>query len=165
MSTGAYERLAERGYGYGPAFQGLQAVWRRGTEIFAEVERPAEAGVTVGGFGIHPVVLDAALHALGVAEEVRIDRVAVLLAGGVRCMPRARRGSGCGLAPVGAGAVSVELADAVGLPVLSVRELVTRAVSVEQLSAAVAAPGRVGGELAGSGVVAGVVWPGKRRVR
>ena len=24
-----YERLAERGYEYGPAFQGLQAVWRR----------------------------------------------------------------------------------------------------------------------------------------
>ena len=26
----AYERLAARGYEYGPAFQGLQAMWRRG---------------------------------------------------------------------------------------------------------------------------------------
>ena len=32
----AYERLAARGYGYGPAFQGLTAMWRRGDEIFAE---------------------------------------------------------------------------------------------------------------------------------
>ncbi|WP_161966787.1 polyketide synthase dehydratase domain-containing protein, partial [Mycobacterium marinum] len=34
---GLYERLARRGYGYGPAFQGLRAVWRRGRDVFAEV--------------------------------------------------------------------------------------------------------------------------------
>ena len=28
--TDAYERLAARGYEYGPAFQGLRAMWRRG---------------------------------------------------------------------------------------------------------------------------------------
>ena len=50
----------------GRRFSGLRALWRRGHEIFAEVT--AGEGVTVGGFGIHPVVLDAALHALGVAE-------------------------------------------------------------------------------------------------
>ena len=67
--AGAYDGLAERGYRYGPAFRGLRAVWRRGAEVFAEVEVPQDAGVTLGGFGIHPVVLDAALHALGVADE------------------------------------------------------------------------------------------------
>ncbi|NEA50146.1 polyketide synthase dehydratase domain-containing protein, partial [Streptomyces sp. SID10815] len=36
-----YEQLAERGYGYGPVFQGLRAVWRRGDEVFAEVALPA----------------------------------------------------------------------------------------------------------------------------
>ena len=49
------------------------------------------------------------------------------------------------------GAVSVELADSSGLPVLSVRELVTRAVSADQLTAAVAAR-------SGSGELLDVVW-------
>jgi len=40
MSDG-YGRLAARGYEYGPAFQGLVAIWRRGPELFAEVARPA----------------------------------------------------------------------------------------------------------------------------
>ena len=61
--AGAYERLAGRGYEYGPAFQGLQAMWRLGPEVFAEVT--VGEGATVGGFGIHPAVLDAALHAMG----------------------------------------------------------------------------------------------------
>ncbi|MBI0320059.1 polyketide synthase dehydratase domain-containing protein, partial [Streptomyces javensis] len=32
-----YERFSERGFDYGPAFRGLEAVWRRGEEVFAEV--------------------------------------------------------------------------------------------------------------------------------
>ena len=61
-----YEVLAARGYEYGPAFRGVHALWRRGREVFAEVA--VGEGVTVAGFGIHPVVLDAALHAWGIAE-------------------------------------------------------------------------------------------------
>lgn len=38
-----YAQLAERGYAYGPAFQGLVAIWRRGSELFAEVVAPGEA--------------------------------------------------------------------------------------------------------------------------
>ncbi|KAA1238483.1 polyketide synthase, partial [Mycobacterium simiae] len=30
--TGVYQQLAERAYEYGPAFQGLRAVWRRGQD-------------------------------------------------------------------------------------------------------------------------------------
>ncbi|MHC3821057.1 type I polyketide synthase [Streptomyces sp. DT9] len=58
---GAYERLADGGLGYGPAFQGLRAMWRRGTEVFAEVGLPAGTG-SDKGFGIHPALLDACLH-------------------------------------------------------------------------------------------------------
>ena len=43
-----YPRLAARGYGYGPAFQGLAAVWRRGPELFAEAAIPAETSVSTG---------------------------------------------------------------------------------------------------------------------
>ncbi len=45
-STNLYADLAERGYAYGPAFQGVRAVWRRDgdgdTEVFAEVALPDE---------------------------------------------------------------------------------------------------------------------------
>src|SRR3984885_4704656 len=64
-----YDRLAERGYGYGPAFRGLTSMWRRGDEVFAEVTLPADAGVSVAGFGVHPVMLDAALHAVILASD------------------------------------------------------------------------------------------------
>ena len=142
--TGAYDDLAGRGYGYGPAFRGLRKVWRRGAETFAEVEAPQHAGVTVGGFGIHPVVLDAALHALGVADE-RAETVLPFSWQGVCLHAAGASRVRVRLAPVGKGAVSVELADSSGLPVLSVRELVTRPVSAAQLSAAAARSG--GGEL------------------
>ncbi|MEY8016514.1 SDR family NAD(P)-dependent oxidoreductase [Mycobacterium servetii] len=140
---GAYDRLAGRGYGYGPAFRGLRAVWRRGSEVFAEVDVPQDANVALGGFGIHPVVLDAALHALGVADEQAAavlpfswQGVCLHAAGASRIRVR--------LAPAGTGAVSVELADASGLPVLSVRELSLRPVSAEQLAAAGGRSGRDG---------------------
>jgi acyl transferase domain-containing protein/NADPH:quinone reductase-like Zn-dependent oxidoreductase/NADP-dependent 3-hydroxy acid dehydrogenase YdfG/acyl carrier protein len=148
--AGAYDELVGRGYGYGPAFHGLRAVWRRGDEIFAEVELPQHAGVTTGGFGIHPVLLDAALHALGVADE-RIETVLPFSWQGVTLYAAGASRVRVRLAPVGTGAVSVELADSSGLPVLSVRELVTRAVSAEQLTAAVSAR-------SGSGELLEMVW-------
>ncbi|MEY9996700.1 acyl transferase domain-containing protein [Streptomyces sp. V4I8] len=40
--TGAYAALADAGLVYGPAFQGVGAVWRRGDDVFAEVRLPAE---------------------------------------------------------------------------------------------------------------------------
>ncbi|MBD2892215.1 hypothetical protein amrb99_11250 [Actinomadura sp. RB99] len=58
-----YERKAAEGYEYGPAFQGLRAAYRRGEEVFAEVELPGGSGA--GGFGLHPALLDAALQATG----------------------------------------------------------------------------------------------------
>ena len=56
----AYERMAQAGYGYGPAFQGLRAVWRRNAEIFAEIALPE--GERTDGWSLHPALLDAALH-------------------------------------------------------------------------------------------------------
>ena len=131
----AYERLAGRGYTYGPAFRGLQAMWQLGNEVFAEVAVPEVAGVQVGGFGIHPVLVDAALHAMGLAgrqTETMLpfswQGVCLHAAGASRARVR--------IAPVGVEAVSVELADGAGLPVLSVRELLVRPVSMAQLTAA-----------------------------
>ncbi|EUA54874.1 phenolphthiocerol synthesis polyketide synthase type I Pks15/1 domain protein [Mycobacterium intracellulare 1956] len=149
--AGAYDGLADRGYGYGPAFQGLRACGG-GAETFAEVELPQHAGVATGGFGIHPVLLDAALHALGVANE-RIETVLPFSWQGVSLYAAGASRVRVRLAPAGTGAVSVDLADASGLPVLSVRELVTRAVSADQLTAALAAA---------PGAASSSTWCGRR---
>ncbi|MFE2376995.1 SDR family NAD(P)-dependent oxidoreductase [Streptomyces sp. NPDC059398] len=66
--AGFYPGLAERGLGYGPVFQGVRAAWRRGAELFAEVALSED--VAVEGFGLHPALLDAALHvSVGVGER------------------------------------------------------------------------------------------------
>jgi len=147
--TGAYEQLTGRGYEYGPAFRGLRAMWRRGDEVFAEVAVPEDAGVDVAGFGIHPVLLDAALHAVGLTGEqaqtllpFSWQGVSLHAAGASRARVR--------IAPAGAGAVSVEIADPGGLPVLSVQSLTMRPASAEALSAPEAA--------AGDGGLLEVVW-------
>ncbi|WP_170134422.1 acyltransferase domain-containing protein, partial [Murinocardiopsis flavida] len=61
--AGLYGELADRGYGYGPAFQGLMRAWRRGGEVFAEVELAEAEAEQAHRFGVHPALLDAALHA------------------------------------------------------------------------------------------------------
>ncbi|MFJ2264735.1 type I polyketide synthase, partial [Streptomyces sp. NPDC087844] len=69
---GFYGRVAEAGYAYGPAFQGVRAVWRDGDDLLADVELPEAAGQP-GGFGIHPALLDAALHPGLLLEDARED--------------------------------------------------------------------------------------------
>ncbi|MGW9344651.1 SDR family NAD(P)-dependent oxidoreductase [Streptomyces albidoflavus] len=65
---GFYDDFAARGLVYGPAFQGLTELWRKGNTAYGLVRLPE--GRSVDGFGIHPALLDAALHALvGVREE------------------------------------------------------------------------------------------------
>lgn len=137
-----YARLAARGYEYGPAFQGLVAIWRRGSELFAEVAAPTEAGVQVDGMGIHPAVLDAVLHAVGLA----VDTTQTMLPFCWRGVSLHAAGAGrvrARFTALGADAMSVEVADAAGLPVLTVRSLVTRPMTGEQLHTAItAAAGR-----------------------
>ncbi len=132
--TGAYARLAQRGYEYGGAFQGLRAMWQRRDEIFAEIALP-EGGAQDGGFGVHPVLLDAALHAMGVAAE-QDQTVLPFSWQGVSLHASGASRARVRIAPAGAGSVSVELADGTGLPVLTVRSLAMRPVSAGQLTAA-----------------------------
>ncbi|MCC3772337.1 type I polyketide synthase, partial [Streptomyces sp. UNOC14_S4] len=64
----AYGRLDRLGYGYGPWFQGLTAAWRAGDDLYAEVRLPGEPDDGDAAFGVHPALLDAALHPLLLAE-------------------------------------------------------------------------------------------------
>ncbi|MFE7134407.1 type I polyketide synthase [Streptomyces sp. NPDC057638] len=64
--TAPDEETAPQGVAYGPAFQGLRAAWRRDGELFAEVTLPDPLHEDAPRYGIHPALLDAALH--GVAR-------------------------------------------------------------------------------------------------
>ena len=129
--TDAYETLAARGYEYGPAFRGLTAMWRRGDEVFAEVTIPQD--VQSGEFGVHPVLLDASMHAIALAVEdhelalpFSWQQVSLHAAGASSVRAR--------IAPMGPNSVSIDLADGLGLPVLSVGSMTTRPVNAEQLA-------------------------------
>ncbi|HWX46356.1 MAG TPA: type I polyketide synthase, partial [Solirubrobacteraceae bacterium] len=71
-----YGCLLERGFEYGPAFQALQAVWRRGEDVFAEVALAAEQQAQAASFGIHPALLDGALHTMGIELLQERERAA-----------------------------------------------------------------------------------------
>jgi thioesterase domain-containing protein/short-subunit dehydrogenase len=73
-----YDRLAARGYEYGPVFQGLRAAWESGDDLYAEVELPASEHDNVAAFTIHPALLDAATHVVG-ARAVPNEGAPVLL--------------------------------------------------------------------------------------
>jgi acyl transferase domain-containing protein/NADP-dependent 3-hydroxy acid dehydrogenase YdfG/acyl carrier protein len=132
--AGLYDRLAERGYDYGPTFRGLRAVWRDGQRILAEVALAEDRRPGAARFGVDPALLDAALHAgldlLGGEErglslpfawaDVRLHA------------PGARSLRVCLTSADGEG-LSLAVADERGAPVLTARSLALRAVAVEQL--------------------------------
>ncbi|MFB6539947.1 SDR family NAD(P)-dependent oxidoreductase, partial [Streptomyces noursei] len=141
---GCYEEFAGAGFGYGPVFRGLRAVWRRGEELFAEVALPDDAPESGAGFGLHPALLDSALHALllralqsdgegddpargaGPALPFSWEGVSLFAAGASVLRVR--------LAPVGEGAVSVTAVDPAGAPVIAVDALHTRTLTNEEAS-------------------------------
>jgi acyl transferase domain-containing protein len=65
--AGVYARFGETGVGYGPAFQAVTAAWQRDDALYAEVSVPAPLRDESTRFGLHPVLFDAALHAIGSA--------------------------------------------------------------------------------------------------
>ncbi|MFI0816154.1 SDR family NAD(P)-dependent oxidoreductase [Streptomyces sp. NPDC021098] len=136
----AYERFRDIGFVYGPAFQGLKAAWRVADDTFAEVALGDATG-TAGRFGLHPALLDSALHAvlLGTGDD---DATALPYAWkGVRLYASGAAAARVRLTPKGEGATEIHLADAEGRPVASVDSLIAREVSAEQLAPASARPG------------------------
>ncbi|MDN3358997.1 type I polyketide synthase [Actinomadura sp. DC4] len=129
--TGAYERMAARGYDYGPAFRGLRAAWRAGDEVFAEVRLPDERVAEAAGYSVHPALLDAALHAL----VLEADETALPFAwSDLRVYATGSAALRVRLTP-GDGRLALNAVDADGSPVLS-GTLAVRPVSAEQLATA-----------------------------
>ncbi|KAB8156720.1 type I polyketide synthase, partial [Streptomyces mimosae] len=130
--AGAYEALADAGYEYGPAFQGLTAAWRDGNDLYAEVALAPEQGVGGDAFVIHPALLDAALHPLAREEsdEPRLpfswSGVTVYATGATTARVRLRR--------VDEATVRLDLSDEAGNPLARVAALAVRPVQPEQLA-------------------------------
>ncbi|WP_206797644.1 type I polyketide synthase [Amycolatopsis sp. MtRt-6] len=133
--TGMYEEMVERGLDYGPVFRGLRAAWRGADEVFAEVSLPERARRDAAGFGLHPAVLDAALHALGFAGDA--EGVSVPYAwSGVELFASGAAAARVRLRRTDTDVVSLDLADVAGNPVAAVASLKLRQLSEEQLAAA-----------------------------
>ncbi|MEV0501662.1 SDR family NAD(P)-dependent oxidoreductase [Streptomyces spectabilis] len=128
-----YDRLAGTGYGYGPVFQGLRAAWRRDDEVFAEVALPEEEAADATAFGLHPAVLDAALHSTLLLGEERQGLGLPFAWSGVRLHRAGAATVRVRLVGVGTDAVSLTLADQSGQVVATVDSLVSRQVTAEQL--------------------------------
>ncbi|MEV5839472.1 type I polyketide synthase [Nocardia sp. NPDC052112] len=130
--TAGYEHLAERGYGYGPAFRGVQRLWRLGDEIFAEAVLPSAAG-DPEGFGIHPALLDAVLHAGLLA--LRSEATALPFAWQDVALHAVRASTvRVRISPTGDAGISVLVTDEAGRPVFSARRIVARPISLDQLN-------------------------------
>ncbi|MEV5880883.1 type I polyketide synthase [Streptomyces sp. NPDC052101] len=135
---GLYDRMAEGGNTYGPVFQGLTAAWRRGGEVFAEIRLPEQAVEEADRFGVHPALLDAALHGialLSAADGEEAPRGLPFSWEGVRLYATGATGVRVRLSSAGAAAVAVTIADDSGLPVASVDALTLRPVTAEQVRA------------------------------
>ncbi|MBB5939903.1 type I polyketide synthase [Streptomyces zagrosensis] len=135
--SGFYPQLAERGYGYGPAFQGLHTLWRvGGDEMCGEVQLPERVPHAKGGFAVHPALFDAALHPLLALLGSDDPTRAVLpyawsglthhAPGGTRLRVRATRISDT--------EVALAVTDADGAPVLNVDSLALLPASRDQLA-------------------------------
>ncbi|WP_460695393.1 type I polyketide synthase, partial [Nocardia thraciensis] len=138
-----YRRLAALGYGYGPSFQGVRRVWRCGPdEVCAEIEA---AGLDVSGFGVHPALFDAALHAWAVSvagsdepgapAELDTDRLWLPVSFTGVSLRETRPTSLRVRLRRDHDRVSISIADSTGAPVASVDAVALLPVSRRQLAA------------------------------
>ncbi|MEU3688270.1 type I polyketide synthase [Streptomyces narbonensis] len=151
---GVYDRLAELGYGYGPAFQGLTGLWRDGADTLAEIRLPAAQHESAGLFGVHPALLDAALHPIVLEGGARTgmdagtgtdaeadadepDRIRLPFAwAGVTLHAEGATALRVRITPTGPDTVTLHLTDTTGAPVATVESLTLRAVEKDRLGTA-----------------------------
>ncbi len=128
-----YAQLADLGYDYGPAFQGLRAMWRHGDDVYAEVEVSADAR----DYGLHPALFDAAMHAqlLGPAPEDGDAKPMLPFAFSGTTWHAAGTGAvRVHVSPTGPETITLRIADSTGMPVLTVDSLAARPISLDKLA-------------------------------
>ncbi|MEV5840270.1 SDR family NAD(P)-dependent oxidoreductase [Nocardia sp. NPDC052112] len=135
---GVYDSLDAQGYHYGPVFQALRAVWRGSDGLYAEVALPEVARSDAGRFGVHPALLDAALHALRFADETASEETGLVLPfewSGVTVHAAGADALRVRLTRIGERGVALDLADSTGAAVATVRHLASRPIDPAQLTA------------------------------
>ncbi|MFE7798544.1 type I polyketide synthase [Nocardia sp. NPDC057440] len=136
-----YDRLAQRGFDYGPVFQGVTAMWSHGERTFAEVSLSESVSESAAAFGIHPALLDACLHvAIGeLIQDLPPGRIPLpfsftgvqLWRSGVAAV-RAR------VVRDGSGQVRIDAVDDAGSIVLTIAGVAARPIDAEVLAASTA---------------------------
>ncbi|HUA74724.1 MAG TPA: type I polyketide synthase [Solirubrobacteraceae bacterium] len=116
---GLYERLAARGFDFGPSFRGLRHAWRAPDAVYAEL---ADDDALAPGFLVSPGTLDAAFHAL--IEDDAEPRLPFAWSG-VRLGPGDRRTWRVRLAPTADG-VGMRAEDEHGRTIASAVSVVSR---------------------------------------
>ncbi|MFD7631786.1 SDR family NAD(P)-dependent oxidoreductase, partial [Streptomyces sp. NPDC059851] len=140
--TGAVERPVDDlypgfdaiGLGYGPAFRNLRRAYRLGDEVFAEVALDEDRLPEAAPYGLHPALLDAALHALGLGGFFPEGTAGARLPfswDGVRLHSSGAAALRVRMAPAGRDAVTLTLWDGTGRPVLTVDSLVLRPLATD----------------------------------
>ncbi|MFD6281911.1 SDR family NAD(P)-dependent oxidoreductase, partial [Streptomyces sp. NPDC060209] len=143
---GFYDRLT---VDYGPAFRAVEAAWVQDGRVYAALRLPESSSGTsddTDGYGIHPALLDAALHPLAVSDFFADpDRPRLAFSwSGVRLHATGARSLRVVLAPAGPDTVSISAADDTGAPLLDIDALTVRPVDPTRLR--VTAP-QLGGSL------------------
>ncbi|WP_154676915.1 type I polyketide synthase, partial [Parafrankia discariae] len=149
---GCYERLP---VDYGPAFRALRAAWVADGTVYAEVRLPDAALASAAGaspasrwlrldnaelpdgYGLHPVLLDAALHPLAAAgffPDPDQPRLAFAWSG-VRLWATGARSLRVRIAPAGPDTMTISAVDDEGAAVIDVETLVVRPVDPDRLAA------------------------------
>ena len=141
---GFYDWLADTGVVYGPAFHGVRAAARRGDEVHGEIALPESVAHQADRFGVHPALMDAAQHLLGIAafaDRTEPDAGPVSLPFSwrdVRLHTPGASATRVRLRRTGPESVALTLTDADGRPVAEVGALSVRPVSPDKLRAAAA---------------------------
>ncbi len=122
-----YDVLAEMGLRYGPAFQGLTAAWKAGDEIYVEASLPEEQASQAQSFAIHPALLDAALHGIGLGKGREGGGAMLPFSwSGVSLHAEGPKELRAQITERAEGEISLELTDASGAPLASARSLSLR---------------------------------------
>ncbi|WP_066370170.1 type I polyketide synthase [Herbidospora mongoliensis] len=131
---GGYERLADLGYEYGPAFQAVRALWRQGEDLLAEVALDDDQDIT--GYGVHPALLDAMFHPMLLADPAAAGEIRLPFEfRGVRLLAAGARRLRVRLSSIDADGCAVQAADGLGRPVFSMDSLRARPVPASALAA------------------------------
>ncbi|MEU0532540.1 type I polyketide synthase [Amycolatopsis tolypomycina] len=131
--TARYDELAAQGFDYGPVFAGLRRVWQAGDRLAAEVALPEDTDASA--FGLHPALLDAALHTIGLAGPTEDKPVLPFAWSGVTLHAAGAAELRVVISSDVENTVSLTATDAAGAPVLSVESLSLRPIAADAFRA------------------------------